>query len=244
MLAVATYGRRLGAHVAVGRWRQVMNPTAARISRAHGARRRRNADVPVDRRRVRVGVAAPPSEGRALDRRGRRHAARRIGTSERRSGAGRSDTRRRAAGAREGRRSIRHGRDVGRARARVRDRRPEDDRRRRARGVARRRPQRARATPRVGHGAPHRGTRAATRGASGARLDVRRARRVRRRVRAGNRAREHRRRASARRDRHRARRDVLGQSVSGRPGSREARTDPVLVNVRLPRPARRRPSSR
>jgi D-cysteine desulfhydrase len=32
VLAVATYGRRLGAHVAVGRWRQVMNPTAARIS--------------------------------------------------------------------------------------------------------------------------------------------------------------------------------------------------------------------
>jgi 1-aminocyclopropane-1-carboxylate deaminase/D-cysteine desulfhydrase-like pyridoxal-dependent ACC family enzyme len=31
-LSVATYGRRLGAHVAVGRWRQVMNPTAARIS--------------------------------------------------------------------------------------------------------------------------------------------------------------------------------------------------------------------
>jgi D-cysteine desulfhydrase len=32
VLAVATYGRRLGARVAVGRWRQVMNPTAARIS--------------------------------------------------------------------------------------------------------------------------------------------------------------------------------------------------------------------
>ena len=32
VLAVATYGRRLGAHTAVGRWRQVMNPTAARIS--------------------------------------------------------------------------------------------------------------------------------------------------------------------------------------------------------------------
>ncbi|HEY2165298.1 MAG TPA: pyridoxal-phosphate dependent enzyme, partial [Gemmatimonadaceae bacterium] len=32
VLAVATYGRRLGAHVAVGRWRQVMNSTAARIS--------------------------------------------------------------------------------------------------------------------------------------------------------------------------------------------------------------------
>jgi D-cysteine desulfhydrase len=31
-LSVATYGRRLGAHVAVGRWRQVMNPTAERIS--------------------------------------------------------------------------------------------------------------------------------------------------------------------------------------------------------------------
>jgi D-cysteine desulfhydrase len=32
VLAVATYGRRLGAHVAAGRWRQVMNPTAARVS--------------------------------------------------------------------------------------------------------------------------------------------------------------------------------------------------------------------
>lgn len=32
VLAVATYGRRLGAHVAAGRWRQVMNSTAARIS--------------------------------------------------------------------------------------------------------------------------------------------------------------------------------------------------------------------
>jgi D-cysteine desulfhydrase len=32
VLAVATYGRRLGARVAVGRWRQVMNPTATRIS--------------------------------------------------------------------------------------------------------------------------------------------------------------------------------------------------------------------
>ncbi len=32
VLSVATYGRRLGAHVAAGRWRQIMNPTAARIS--------------------------------------------------------------------------------------------------------------------------------------------------------------------------------------------------------------------
>ena len=32
VLSVATYGRQLGAHVAAGRWRQVMNPTATRIS--------------------------------------------------------------------------------------------------------------------------------------------------------------------------------------------------------------------
>ena len=31
-LAVATYGRRLGARVLVGRWRQTMNPTAALVS--------------------------------------------------------------------------------------------------------------------------------------------------------------------------------------------------------------------
>jgi D-cysteine desulfhydrase len=36
VLSVATYGRRLGAHVAVGRWRQVMNPTASRISELTG----------------------------------------------------------------------------------------------------------------------------------------------------------------------------------------------------------------
>ena len=32
VLSVATYGRRVGASIAVGRWRQVMNPTATRIS--------------------------------------------------------------------------------------------------------------------------------------------------------------------------------------------------------------------
>ena len=32
-LAVATYGRRLGARVLVGRWRQTMNPTATLVSR-------------------------------------------------------------------------------------------------------------------------------------------------------------------------------------------------------------------
>ena len=32
VLSVAMYGRRLGAHVAAGRWRQIMNPTAVRVS--------------------------------------------------------------------------------------------------------------------------------------------------------------------------------------------------------------------
>ena len=213
VLAVATYGRRLGAHVAVGRWRQVMNPTAARIAELDGARRRRSADVPVDRRRVRVGVAAAPSERRALDRRRRRHAARRTGPRERRARAGRSDRRRRAAAAREGRRSTRHRRDVGRARARVRDRRREDRPSsacascRSSSGAARARDASRRDTARLIEGLAQRRV-----PRSGARLDVRRARRVRRRVRAGDRARERRRGASARRGRHRARRDVQAKA--------------------------------
>ncbi len=201
VLAVATYGRRLGAHVAVGRWRQVMNPTAARISELTA----RVADEAPMFRTIAGAYAW-------AWRRRRAHGARWI-----------------AAGGATPLGVLGHlnaglelvdqihagvlppparvvvpfgtGGDVGRARARVRDRRPEDDRRRRTRGVARRRPKRARATPRVGHRAPHRRARAASCGAPRARLDVRRARRVRRRVRAGDRARERRRRASARRGR-------------------------------------------